>query len=341
MSTGNQQVVIVNGERKKGWGDDFAIERERWEPLGAKIISTEFTTDAALIAAAHQADVIAVIGSVAPVTAQVIQSLERCQLIIRYGLGVDTVDMEAATQHGVLVCNAGDYCVTEVSDHTVALILSLARRIVPLDRFVRAGNWRDSIPFSTPRRRLSTQTLGLVGLGQIGRQVARKIAPFIGKIVAYDPYVVQETADEYNVQLVELDHLLAQADFVSVHTPILPSTHHLINADRLAMMKPTAFIVNTSRGAVIDEAALIEILQTEQIAGAGLDVFESEPLAVDSPLRTLDTVIVTPHSAADSVESLQNNRTNVTRAVADVLGSYWPPYVMNPKVQPRFSLNRR
>jgi D-3-phosphoglycerate dehydrogenase len=333
------QVAIVDAVHD--WGDDYAVERETWDPLGIALTKADCKTEANVIAVAREADVVITLGLETPISSHVIQGLSPCRLIARYGVGVDSIDVSAATARGILVTNAPEYCTAEVADHAVALILALARRVVGLDRFVRAGNWHGSIQFSGPVSRLSTLTLGLIGFGRIARLVARKMAGFVRTIVAHDPFVEQDLADGYGVQMVELDELLARADLISVHTPLLPTTHHLISAAQLARMKPTAYLINTSRGPVIDEIALIRALQTKRIAGAALDVVGSEPLAADSPLRTFNNVILTPHFASYSVEATQDLRTSVAQSVADVLEGYWPRHVVNPAVQPRFPLKRR
>lgn len=334
-----KHVLIV--DRKTDWGDDYAVERARWTPLGIKLALAQCQTEEEIIAAGEKADVLVYQGLYTPFSARVLAALPRCQFIIRYGIGMDSVDLPAATGQGILVGNAAEYCIPEVADHAAALILALARRVVFQDRAVQAGHWLGGIQRAREMSRLSTLTLGLAGFGRIGRQAARRLAPFFGDIIAYDPYVSQEAAGEYGVTLVELAELLARSDFVSIHTPLLPSTYHLIDAAGLARMKPTAFIVNTSRGPVIDEAALALALQSGRIAGAALDVAEVEPLPADSPLRGLDNVIITPHIAANSAESLQDLRASVAHSVAEVVQGYWPPYVLNPAVQPRFPLKKR
>ena len=213
------QVVFIDGSRR----DNFALERSQWEPLGIALSVADCETEAEIIDAAQAADVLAYGGLYTSITAKVIEALPRCRLIVRYGIGVENVDMAAATAHGILVANAAEYCVPEVADHATALILALARRIVFLDRHVQRGKWSGAGEVSGPLPRLSTTTLGLVGFGRIGQRVARNMRAIVGKIVAADPYVSQETADSLGVELVSLDELLAQADFVSVHTPLLPA----------------------------------------------------------------------------------------------------------------------
>jgi D-3-phosphoglycerate dehydrogenase len=323
------------------WGDDFAQERAAWRALGAEITLARCATEEELVEACGDADILVYAGLYTPFTSQVLANLPRCRLIARFGIGMDSVDLDAATQEGIVIANAAEYCVPEVADHATALILTVARRVAMLDRFVRAGHWRNAAQHTGPIPRLATQTVGLAGFGRIARQVARNVAPIFGTLLAYDPYVSQAQADAHGVRMVGLDELLAESDYLSIHTPLLPQTRGLIGAAQLAQMKPTAFLINTSRGPVIDEAALIAALEARQIGGAALDVFDPEPLAEDSPLRTLDNVVLTPHMAAYSVQSTQDLRAAVIATVADAIEGFLPRHVMNPSVHPRGDLRRR
>jgi D-3-phosphoglycerate dehydrogenase len=331
------RVVIVDGARYRS--DDFAFERSHWEPLGIHVRVERCETEEQIIATAQDADVVVYLGLYAPFTRAVIQALPRCRLIARYGIGMDSVDIPAATEQGMVVANAAEYCVPEVADHATALILALARRITLLDRHLHGGQWANALELFPPVPRLSTLTLGIVGFGRIGQRVARNVSAMVGEILAADPYVTQEAAAAHGAQLASLDELLARSDFVTLHTPLLPATRGLVGATQLARMKPTAYLINTSRGPVVDEAALIDALQKGVIAGAALDVFDSEPLAQDSPLRDMDNVILTPHFAAYSEQALEDLRASVVRTVIDVLQDRWPPFVMNPTVQPRTPLH--
>jgi D-3-phosphoglycerate dehydrogenase / 2-oxoglutarate reductase len=271
---------------------------------------------------------------------EAISAMERCRLIVRYGIGVDTIDLAAATECGIVVANAPTYCVTEVADHAAGLILSFARRIPWLDRQVRSVGWAAAQQGPHGIRRLSALTLGVVGLGKIGRAVARRMAPFGFRILGHDPYLADGQVCELGAEPAALDELLSVADIVSLHVPLAPATRHLVDARRLAMMKPSAAIVNTSRGAVIDEAALVQALQDDRIFGAAIDVVEQEPLAPDHPLLALDPrrVILTPHFAASSEEVIPDLHREVCDAFAAVLDGFWPPSVMNPGVVPKLPL---
>ena len=337
-SIGPSHIVIIDSQIK---GDNFALERAAWTAQGAQVTLVSCETEAEVIAAGQAADIVVYTGLYTPFTPHVLANLPRCQLIARFGIGMDSVDMAAATAQGIVVANAAEYCVPEVADHATALLLALARRVVMMDKFVRAGNWAGATARTGPMPRLSTQTVGLLGFGRIARRVARNLVNMVGDMLAYDPYVNKAQADVYNVRMATLDEVLAQADYVSVHTPLLPQTRGLVGAAQLARMKPTAYLINTSRGPVVDEAALIGALQAGQIAGAALDVFDPEPLAADSPLRDLDNVILTPHLAAYSEQSIEDLRAAVTETVSRMLQGEWPRHVMNPTVAPRRAVARR
>jgi D-3-phosphoglycerate dehydrogenase len=334
------QIVLVD-THIYDFGDQFAGERSVWEGMGATVKLARCNTEEEILEECKDADILVYVGLYTPFTEKVLSHLPHCQLLARYGIGMDSVDLAAATEHGIVVSNAAEYCVPEVADHATALILSLARRVTMLDRFVRAGSWGGATAYTGKIVRLSTQTVGFVGFGRIARQAARNLENIFGTLLAYDPYVTQEQADAHKVRMVSLDELLAQSDYVSVHTPLMPQTRGLIGAAQLAKMKPTAYLINTSRGPVVDEAALIAALQAKQIAGAALDVFDPEPLADDSPLRHMESVILTPHNAAYSEQALEDLRAAVTTTVSDVLQGYMPRHVMNAKVTPRFGLQRR
>ena len=313
----------------------YAEERAAAEAAGAELVIGD--RDNPTI---HDAEIILTTGMRVP--AEVIRTLERCQLLMRYGIGVDTIDMAAATECGIVVANAPTYCVSEVADHAAGLILSLARRIPWLDRQVRAGNWSGAQGGFWGVRRLSSLTLGIVGMGKIGRMLAQRMAPFGLRILGHDPYLNDEQIRSLGAEPATLEQLLAEADLVSLHVPLSPATRHLIDADKLSLMKATAAIVNTSRGPIIDEAALIRALQEGRLFGAALDVTEQEPPAADNPLLQIDPqrVILTPHFAASSEEVHADLHREVAAAAAAVLAGRWPPSGMNPNVVPKRPLQR-
>lgn len=283
----------------------------------------------------RDAEIILTVGIDVP--AEVIRALERCQLIMRYGIGVDTIDMAAATECGILVANAPTHCVPEVADHASALILTLARRIPWLDRQVRAGEWVSAQQGFWGVRRMSELTLGIVGMGKIGSQVAKRMAPFGCRILGFDPFMSGEQVRARGATPCSLDQLMQVSDVITLHVPLSPQTRHLIDAAKIALMKPSASIINTSRGPVIDEAALIQALQENRIFGAALDVLAQEPPAPDNPLLRMDPqrVILTPHFAASSEEVHPAVHREVARSVAAVLAGRWPAAAMNPTVVPK------
>jgi D-3-phosphoglycerate dehydrogenase / 2-oxoglutarate reductase len=281
----------------------------------------------------HAADADALVMSWVPMTRGVIDQLTRCRVIARFGIGVDMIDLDAATERGILVCNTATYCLDEVSNHAMGLLLMLNRGLLADADSVRRGGWFRSE--AVPPRRLAGQRLGLVGVGNIGRLVARKARGFGLEVVAYDPFLSKGTSEVEGTRLVELDELLRTSDFVSVHCPLNPSTRHLLGERELRRLKPTAFVINTARGGLIDQVALTEELRERRIAGAGLDVFEVEPLPPDDPLRQLDNVILTPHSASWSVESSAECRRVAVEHVVTVLRGGVPSDVVNRAVLER------
>ena len=279
---------------------NLAPERAALEPYGVEVVGHQAKTADDVIAIAQDADALLV--QWAPVNADVIAALDRCRIIVRYGIGVDNVDIAAATAKGIVVCNVPDYCLDEVADHTMALALATARQIVPIDARIRAGTWKITPDAPMPSFRAST--FGLVGFGRIAQAVAERARGFGFRLAAYDPFASPEALAAQGVEAMPLDRLLAEADLLSLHAPLTPDTKHLLNADTLATMKPTARIVNTSRGGLIDGEALADALERGVVAGAALDVFEAEPLPDDHPLRRAPNAILTSHVAWYSEQSL-------------------------------------
>lgn len=269
-------------------------------------------------------EALGVINCYSLVPREVIEGLERCKIVARYGVGVDTIDLAAAAERGIVVTNVPDYCIDEVSDHAVTLALALVRRVPRLIRSTSAGNWQTTE--AKPSHRLSGLTFGLVGFGRIAREVARKAQPFGFRVIASDPVVDDEAMRAAGVEKVELADVLAQSDVVSLHAPLLESTRHMINAGTLATMKPGAVIVNTSRGGLIDTRALHAALEAGTIGGAGLDVLEQEPPAADEPVLSHPDVVVTPHTAFYSEESLVEMRRKCVTQVLKVLAGEQPDY---------------
>ncbi len=323
--------------------DPLGLERQALAGLDVELIQPgRLRTEDDIIKFGQEADILLVIAE--PITRRVISSLPRLKGIIRYGIGVDTVDLKAATEFGVVVANFPDFCLEEVANHTIAFLLALNRKLFRLDRLVRAGEWRPAALRSAlpPVGPLRGETLGLVAFGNIPRRVAPRAQAFGLQVVAYDPYLDDEVFSRFGVRRVRhVEELLAESDYVSSHLPLTEETYHFFTADRFRLMKPTAYFINTSRGKVVDEQALIRALEEGWIAGAALDVFEEEPLPPDSPLTRLENVILTPHVAYYSDRSERDIKLRVGRAAADILRGFEPEHVANPEVLKKINLKPR
>ncbi|MHB1315779.1 MAG: C-terminal binding protein [Christensenellales bacterium] len=265
------------------------------------------------------------------ITAKVIENMRQCKVIATYGIGTDKIDVEAATKKGIYVCNVPDYCVNEVSNHAMGMIMALSRQFVQLDKLIRQGKY-GFMHLDNQIHSLESSSVGLVGFGKIPKNLARKLQCSFGmKIYIFDPFVTEEQAKEQGVIKCSLDELLGQSDYVSIHVPLTKATYHLINEDKLRLMKKTAYLVNAGRGAIVDEQALYKLLKEKAIAGAAVDVFETEPIKPDDPLLTLDNVFVTPHSAWHSRESMVALQSGAAKEVARVLTGQTPKSAVNYK----------
>jgi D-3-phosphoglycerate dehydrogenase len=282
--------------------------------IGAELELAPAATPEAILGLAHDAD--AMLVTYAKITADMIQQMSRCRVISRFGIGVDNVDLDAATAAGIVVTKVPDYCIDEVSDHAVALLLAAARKIPSSSASVHAGDWR--MKAVVPVHRLRDRVLGLVGFGRIPQLVAPKARAFGLRVVAFDPYVPDDVFAQADVARVDLPTLLRISDYVSVHTPLLPETRGLFNADAFAQMKRGSYLVNTARGPIVDEAALAAALDSGQLAGAALDVMTQEP-PTGSPLVGRGDVIITPHTSFYSEESLVELQTKAAQEVVRVL----------------------
>jgi D-3-phosphoglycerate dehydrogenase / 2-oxoglutarate reductase len=276
----------------------------------------------AILAVAAEAD--AVLVTYAKLPADLLRELKRCKVIGRFGLGVDNIDIKAAHERGIVVTYVPDYCMHEVSDHAMALLLALARKIPHSNALVQTGRW--DIPPLVPMHRLSGRVLGLIGFGNIPRALAPKARAFGLRVVAHDPYVAPETFAAAGAEAMTLAQLLQIADFVSVHAPLNPATRGLFNANLFATMKKGALLINTARGPLIDEQALVAALDSGRLAGAALDVIAVEPPPKDWPLLSRENVILTPHTGFYSVESLAELQTKCAADVARVLMGEPPVY---------------
>ena len=268
-----------------------------------------------ILAVARDAD--AVLVTYAKLTGDLLRQLKRCKAIGRFGLGVDNIDLPAAKELGIAVNYVPDYCLREVSDHAMALLLSLARKVPLSNKLVQSGRWE--VPPITPLRRLDGQVLGLVGFGNIPRALTPKAKSFGLRVVTHDPYASPQVLAKAAVEDASFDVLLGMSDFVSIHAPLLPATRGLFNAEVFRKMKKGAYLINTARGPLVDEPALIAALDSGHLGGAALDVVVTEPLAKDSKLLGRDNVILTPHTAFYSVEALEELQTKCASDVARVL----------------------
>ncbi|MBF0276650.1 MAG: C-terminal binding protein [SAR324 cluster bacterium] len=316
----------------------YSYELETLEPL-AEMIEIQAEQEDEFIEAAKEADALITSWGF-PITRNIIRSLKKLVVIGVGSVGVDMVDVEAATDHGVVVTNTPDIYMEEVADHTIMLLLASANRLKELDLMVRKGNWFDGRPHKNKIPRLWGQTLGLFSFGNAARAVARRAKVFGFQIVAHDPYVSELKIISEGVEPVSFEELLARSDYLSVHAPLNQETRGIFSTAQLEQMKDTAVLVNTSRGQVIDEKALIQALQNGIIAAAGLDVLETEPPLPDNPLLQMKNVILTPHVSAQSTRMRRETRRRVGREVALVLKGRWPMSCVNPTVLPKIDLER-
>ena len=321
------KVVITD------FGDsDHSIEAGVLHGSGLDINLVRLQTRAPEELIPHVADADALIVQWATINRKVIEAMTRCKVISRYGIGVDMVDLQAAGEHGIVVANVPDFCMEEVSDSTICFIFDLNRRTFILDRYVRGGGWGSTRPIPYwPPPRMSGQTLGIVGLGNIGRVVARKAGCLGLKLLGYDPYIKPEQAAELGVELVALDDLLHLSDYVTLHCPLVAETRGLIGAAQLALMKPTACLINMARGPVVVQSAIYDALVNHTITAAALDVLEQEPPDPNDPLLQLDNVIVTPHASSGSVEAAAQLRHDTAQNVVEMLSGRLPRSIMNRK----------
>jgi D-3-phosphoglycerate dehydrogenase / 2-oxoglutarate reductase len=315
-------------------GNTLEAERAELAPVDATLEARPCRSADEVVAVVGDAD--AVLNTIVPITARAIAAMVRCRVIVRSGVGVDNVDVAAASAAGIVVANVPDASIEEVSNHALTLLLTCSRKVVLLDRSLRAGTWSRAL--FPPMGTLYGQTLGLVGFGRIARALASKAQALHMRVIAADPLVADAEFQRASVEPVDLNQLLVESDFVSLHAPLLPETRHLIGPAQLAAMKSTAYLINTARGPLIDQSALVQALQSGALAGAGLDVFEVEPLPADDPLLQLPNVVLTPHAAAYSDRGIRELRRRTGEAAADVLRGRWPRGVANADVTPRFPL---
>jgi D-3-phosphoglycerate dehydrogenase / 2-oxoglutarate reductase len=298
------------------------VEREMLRAIDAEIEILDDSSHESIARRATDAD--ALLTTYAAIDARLMESLVRCRIIARYGIGVDNIDLDAAKERGIVVTNVPDYCVDEVADHTIALLLTATRKIVAGDRVVRSGGW--GISELRPIHRLRSRTLGLVGFGHIGRAVSVRANALGLSVKIYDPYIAETATEGLDVQRVDdLDELLRQSDIVSVHAPLVPATSGMFDATAIAKMKDGAVLINTSRGPIVQTAAVTDALRAGQLGAAALDVFDSEP-PDPAAIEGLDNLVATPHSAFYSEESIQESQRKAAEAIVDVLQGRAPRY---------------
>ncbi len=330
-----QLPAIARSDRVE---ERYALELEALAPL-AEIVEVQGRSPEEFLAGAAQADAIITSWGVR-IDRAIIEGLERCVVIGVGSVGVDMVDVAAATEAGIVVTNVPDVFIEEVADHAMMLLLAAVRRMRETDRMARSGNWFDGRPLLNHVPRLMGRTLGLVGFGNVGRCVARRAAGFGLHVIAHDPFLSEITIGEAGVEPVSWGELLERSDYLSLHAPLNDTTRHLLDAGAFAQVKPGVVIVNTARGPIINEADLVTALESGRVGAAGLDVLEREPPDADNPLLTMDNVVITPHVASATTRMRPETRRRVGREVALVLSGRWPMSCVNPTVLPRLPLER-
>ena len=319
-------------------GSDHSLELEALAALGAEIVEVKGGEDE-LAAAVVDAD--AIYGKGRPrITAKVIQAGKKLKVVSLASVGVDSVDVEAATALGIPVTNCPDTFIEEVADHAMTLILASWRRLVEQDRMVRKGDWAKARPQLYQFPRLMGMTLGFISFGHVARAVAKRAAPFGFQMLAYDPYIEELVMSDYGVQPVGYDELLQRSDIISMHAPGTKDAHHLMKEQHFKKMKKTALFVNTGRGSTVDESAMIKALQEGWIAGAGLDVLETEPVGHNNPLLGMDNVILTAHVASASSRFDLARKRRVGAEMSLVLSGKWPRACVNPAILEKSKLTR-
>jgi len=300
-------------------------EKEEFGRIGAEMILAQVQQEKDLIQACKEAD--GLVNQYALLTRKVFENLPKCKVVSRYGVGVDSVDLKAATDLGIIVANVPDYCMDEVADQTVSMILTLIRKTNFFDQRVKSGQW--DFRQGRPIYRVRGKTLGLIGCGKIGLEVAKRISSFGVKVIAFDPYLEKLSQ---GIELKDFDSVIKESDLISIHCPLNDSTRHLIGEQVFKKMEKRPLLINTSRGPIVDEKALIQALKEGLISGAGLDVLEKEPPDPLNPLLKMENVILTPHVSFYSVESISDLKRSTAKNVVDVLTGRWPRSVVNREV---------
>lgn len=323
-----KKIVVHTGAKP---GTPLEAERRALNaPDIELILRGRCSTPEQVLAAVQEADLALCYAE--PYTQHVFANAARLKAVIRYGVGVDTVDLDAATEHGVMIANFPDFCVREVADHALALVLACAKKLLPLDRTLRGHGWEPSRALRSPMGTIHDQTLGLLAFGNIARTLAARARALEMRVIAYDPYVDSAVFTEAGVEGTSLERVAAESDYISCHLPLTDQTRGVLDAAFFDRMKPTAYFINTSRGAVVKEADLIDALREGRIAGAGLDVFESEPIGPEHALCQMENVVLTPHLASFADATFVSLYRRVGETALDILRGDIPAFVANPKV---------
>lgn len=313
-------------------------EKEIIEGFGCSVEQCDAITPEQILSVAKDADAIMTVGG--KFTKEAIDGLEKCKVIGRYGVGVDNVDLEAATDKGIVVTYVPVYCQEEVAALAVTLTLACDRKILIADKAVKNGNWAGTVKMVNGARSPRGKVFGLVGFGSIARAVVPLIQPFGVRVIAYDPYINLDFCKELGVESVTFEELIETADYISLHVPLLPTTVHMIGEKELQKMKKTTIVVNTGRGALIDQNALVRAVKAGEIAAAGLDVLEFEPPNPEDEIFKMDNIITTGHIGAATTEALIRLRQNVAQSIVDVLSGRMPKAVANPEVLKKVKLEQ-
>jgi len=317
-------------------GDNPPYLKDAFESEGIDLVEAKCTTESEYVDLLKDADG-ALIYTLPHTTKEVLEACPKLKVVSRAGVGVDSVDIKAATDLGICVCNTPGINTTEVADHAVAMLLTLSRKIREQNEAVKKGFWSDNPQiihnFRSSLGRIAGNTVGIIGFGNIGRAFATRIKGFgPSRIIAYDPYVDQTSADLYGVQLVDLDEVLTESDFITIHAPATKETNHIINDEAFSKMKDSCILINCARGPLIDPSALFNALKNNIISSAGIDVTEKEPISSEDPLLTLDNLIITPHTAGSSPVSRSEGTRKQAENVIRILKGKSPHGLANPEV---------
>jgi D-3-phosphoglycerate dehydrogenase len=331
------RIVTPRGASFTTAGGGYAYEREALDPIGAEIVEAPANEDE-FIAAARTADAIYAKGI--PISRKIIDALENCKVITLGSVGVDSVDVKAATARGIPVTNIPDTFIEEVADHAMMLLLAGFRRLIEQDKMVREGRWSEGRPALLKIPRLMGQTLGFISFGRVARAVAKRAAPFGLRMMAYDPFIQETLMSDHGVLPATLSEVLSQSDFLSMHAPARPEVHRMLGEQHFKQMKPSAIFINTGRGPTVNEEALIKALQEGWIAHAALDVLETEPPSHNNPLLRMENVTLTAHVASASARFDEARKRRVGTELSLVLSGMWPVSCVNPSVLQTTSLRR-